>query len=80
MHSMMIEKENEVSYDQRHGGPYDRGQCDSYYRRSFSPHYFKGGTSTSEMVSLGEMTAEQIVAYTAGYNDNERSGFYKDWL
>ena len=26
-------------YDQRHGGPFDRGTADSYYRREFDPHY-----------------------------------------
>ena len=30
-----------VSYDARHGGPFDRGTADSYYSREFNPHYFK---------------------------------------
>jgi len=66
-------------YDQRHGGPFDRGAADSYYNRGYHPHYFKGDTYSSEMVTLGEMTAEEITAYTAGYNYNERSGDKKDW-
>ena len=65
-------------YDERHGGPYDRGSSDSYYNREFDPHYFKGDTHTSEMVTLGEMTAEEITAYTAGYNWNEKFGDKKD--
>jgi len=66
-------------YDQRHGGPFDRGAADSYYNRAFNPHYFKGGTHSSEMVVLAEMTAEEITAYTAGYNWNEQFGDKKDW-
>jgi hypothetical protein len=30
-------------------------------------------------VGLAEMTAEEIVAYTAGYNWNEKFGGKKDW-
>jgi hypothetical protein len=69
----------QTKYDTRHGGPYDRGSADSYYGRGYHPHYFKGDTYSSEMVSLAEMTAEEITAYTAGYNDNEDSGCFKDW-
>jgi len=69
-----------MSYDKRHGGPYDRGTADSYYRRGFNPHFYKGDTYTSGVVTLSEMTVEDVVAYTAGYNDNECSGFHKDWL
>ncbi len=68
-----------IQIDTRHGGPYDRGSADSYYGRGYHPHYFKGDTYSSEMVSLAEMTAEEITAYTAGYNDNEDSGCFKDW-
>ena len=66
-------------YDQRHGGPFDRGAADSYYHRGYHPHYFRGDTFTSEMVTLAEMTAEEITAYTAGYNYNEKFGDKKDW-
>ena len=63
----------------RHGGPEDRGSCDSYYRRSFNPHYYKDGTHTSERVGLKDMTALEIVEYTKGYNDNEKEMFFKEW-
>ena len=66
-------------YDQRHGGPFDRGAADSYYHRVYNPHYYKGDTAMSEMVSLADMTAEEITAYTAGYNYNERYGDKKEW-
>lgn len=31
-------------YDQRHGGPYDRGSADAWYGRDFDPHYWPQGT------------------------------------
>jgi hypothetical protein len=66
-------------YDQRHGGAYDRGAADSYYRRAYNPHYYKGNTGSSERVELKDMTPDEIAAYKAGYQDNERGGHHKDW-
>jgi hypothetical protein len=66
-----------MKYSERHGGPYDRGSADSYYGRGFKPHYFVGGTATSPEVV--DLTDEEIAAYTAGFNDNEASGNFKDW-
>ena len=63
----------------RHGGPGDRGVMDSYYRRGFNPHYYKGDTYTSERVFLKDMSAQEIKAYTKGYNFNEQQGDFKDW-
>lgn len=69
---MMVES----LYDQRHGGPYDRGTADAYYGREYNPHYYVGNTYTSERVDLANMTAEEITAYTAGFNQTiER----KEW-
>ena len=70
---------NKIEYDTRHGGPYDRGSADSYYRRPFKPHFYRGATYSTEEVQLEDMTAEEIVAYTAGYRDNEEDGNFKDW-
>ena len=66
-------------YDQRHGGPFDRGAADSYYNRPFDPHFYQGATMTTPRVSLAEMTPEEITAYTAGYNYNEQFGDKKQW-
>ena len=66
-------------YSHRHGGPYDRGSADSYYRRPFDPHYYVDGTGTSTRVEKDKMTEEDIAAYTAGFKENEDSGDYKDW-
>jgi hypothetical protein len=68
-----------MEYDKRHGGPYDRGSADSYYGRPFNPHYFVGDTHLSDKISLEEMSPEEIVEYTKGYNDNEEFGSKKEW-
>lgn len=66
-----------MTYDQRHGGPYDRGSADSYYHRGPQPHYYVGGTATSDRVEEKDMTEAEIEAYMAGYRDNEESGCKK---
>lgn len=66
-------------YDERHGGPYDRGTADSYYGRDYNPHYFVGDTYNSPKIELAQMTAAEIVAYTAGYTINETFGDHKEY-
>lgn len=68
-----------MSYDKRHGGPWDRGSADSYYGRPECPHYYKGSTYQSEKVERKDMTEGEIKAYYAGYQDNENFGDKKDW-
>lgn len=68
-----------MSYDKRHGGAWDRGSADSYYGRPVDPHYFKGGTYNSEKVVAKDMLTEEIEAYYAGYNWNEKYGDKKDY-
>jgi hypothetical protein len=63
--------------DKRHGGPYDRGSADSYYRRGRDPHYYVGGTGTSKKVEYDDMTAAEIAAYHLGYANNEAEGNFK---
>lgn len=65
------------SNDRRHGGPYDRGSADSYYRRPCVPHYYVGGTGSSELIPEDRMTPDEIEAYMAGFEDNESSGNFK---
>jgi hypothetical protein len=67
------------TFDVRHGGPFDRGSADSYYNRPRNPHYFKEGTRTSEEVKLDQMSFDEIFAYNAGYDYNEKYGDKKDW-
>jgi len=68
-----------ADYDTRHGGPFDRGGADSYYHRGAVPHYYVDGTGTSERIERDRMTADEIAAYMAGYEWNERFGDKKDW-
>ena len=65
--------------DMRHGGPYDRGAADSYYRRPFAPHYFVGDTYSSPRVGVADMSAAEIAQYAQGFSNNERNGTFKDW-
>ena len=66
-------------YDTRHGGPFDRGSADSYYNRGECPHYYEGDTGTSRRMTEEDMTEEEVEAYYAGYNENERLGDKKEW-
>lgn len=70
---------NGKQYDERHGGPFDRGAADSYYGRPSEPHYYVGGTGTSDRKDSSDMTVEEIQAYWAGYEWNEQFGDKKDW-
>jgi hypothetical protein len=64
--------------DERHGGPYDRGTADSYYQRDYNPHYFVGDSYNSPRIEMAQMTADEIIAYTAGFKDNELANNFKD--
>jgi hypothetical protein len=66
-------------WDNRHGGPFDRGAADSYYRRGSTPHFYIGSTYQSPIVKEDEMTNEQLEAYYAGYRYNEKQGDFKEW-
>jgi hypothetical protein len=76
MTTFTIIREN---YDTRHGGPFDRGSADSYYNRPYEPHYYLGGTATSDRVEFDKMTDAQKEAYNAGYQWNEQFGDKKSW-
>jgi hypothetical protein len=68
-----------MSIDKRHGGPYDRGSADAYYRRPFKPHYYKGATGSSELVTEDDMTDEEILEYNTGFTEQVESGTFKEW-
>ena len=65
--------------DKRHGGPYDRGSADSYYRRGRRPHFFSDATYQSMEITEQFMTKLQIAEYNLGYEHNEASGDFKNW-
>ena len=73
----MITLETRENYDQRHGGAFDRGSADSWYDRGRNPHYYVGGTGASDRVE--DLTLEEVEAYNAGYDYNERFGGKKSW-
>jgi hypothetical protein len=68
-----------MNYSKRHGGPFDRGTADSYYGRKRRPHFFKDGTYTSKEFHEENMTEQQVRAYNAGYEYNEKHGDKKNW-
>ncbi len=68
---------SEMEIYKRHGGAYDRGSADAWYGREYCPHYFKGETYASDKVTLANMTADEIIAYTAGYNETPFA--QKEW-
>ena len=67
----------EQQFDKRHGGAWDRGSADSYYRRPYKPHKYVAGTGTSEQVE--SLSADDLAAYRAGWNYNEVLGDFKEW-
>ena len=64
-------------HDKRHGGPYDRGSADSYYRRPRNPHYYLKGTGMSPCVGEDKMTPAEVEAYDAGFDENEADRNFK---
>ena len=63
-------------YDDRHGGPYDRGAADAYYGRRFYPHYYVGDTRASPEIIIEDSNSPEFDAYRAGYNEQTD---IKDW-
>ena len=76
---MIAERTIAGYYDERHGGPYDRGAADSHYGREYNPHYFVGDSYNTVKIELVNMTAHEITAYTAGYTNNELFGDKKSY-
>lgn len=87
---IMIIKGEESST--RHGGPYDRGSADAYYRRPPSPHYFTNDYEVSvdpsgklrkvfagSRVSHSEMTPEEVAEYHKGYREASQSKIRKEY-
>lgn len=61
-----------------HGGPWDRGAADSYYRRPRRPHKYPNGSYNGPRVE--DLTEAEEAAYNAGYDWNETVNMdWKDW-
>ena len=69
----------DINQDDRHGGPYDRGAADAYYRRPRAPHYFYGDSYETPKVSEADMTVDELVAYHQGYDETMDDGVHKEW-
>jgi hypothetical protein len=67
-----------MTYSKKHGGPYDRGSADCYYRRDFDPHWYPEGTGNGPRIKIEKGTPE-YEAYRQGYYDQADSGDFKDW-
>jgi len=65
-----------IEYNTRHGGPFDRGAADSYYGRPKRPHFYVGATRQGEEI-IPSKTSDAYWAYMAGYEWNERQGHKK---
>ena len=65
-----------VEQPPRHGGPEDRGSADRYYGRAFDPHYYVGGSYSSERIAGERLTAEDRRQYKKGYEEQTEE---KDW-
>ena len=63
----------------RHGGAYDRGSADAYYRRPARPHYYTQATYQSVRIGEDQMTPDEIADYYAGYDDAMEFGDHKEW-
>lgn len=74
-----MDKLQKKEIDKRHGGPYDRGGADAYYRRQYNPHYFTADTYNSKQIGEEQMTAEEIAEYAQGFKDTVDAGDFKDW-
>jgi hypothetical protein len=65
--------------EHRHGSPFDRGGADAYYQRPYRPHYFKGGSYTSEEVEKPQMSRKEIKEYKDGFTEQMASGEFKEY-
>jgi len=74
--SAYITKDWTSTYDERHGGAFDRGRADSYYGRRRDPHFYVKDTYDSPRVEEKDMTAEELKAYNAGYEGTEFNSKY----
>lgn len=76
----VLKPSTEKQYDKSSDSPYGRGESDSYYRRGQRPHYYvKNEDGSNRRVEEEGMTPEEVEAYYAGYEENEKDGHFKDY-
>ena len=64
---------------ERHGGPFDRGSADSWYRSSPDPNYWTHGSYHGERIGHNRMSEQEISDYYEGYDENEEMGCHKEY-
>jgi hypothetical protein len=69
-HFFPFDRGSEID-NEKHGSPRDRGSADAYYGRPFDPHYWSEGTYQGTRTEMKDMTTEEIVEYTKGYNQEQ---------
>jgi Mn-containing catalase len=70
---------NGITYNTRHGSPFDRGSADSWYSRPQNPHKGGVGGDSGPRVEAQAMTLEEIAQYFRGYEYNEQFGGKKSY-
>lgn len=79
-HNANVAKEQALKqYDQGQDSPYTRGEFDSYNRHPKQPHYYIRVEGGKRRVEEKDMSPEEIEAYNAGYEDNEKAHDFRDY-
>lgn len=68
MHNVLPQFDREL-----HGSLFDRGSADAYYQRPYNPHWYQNSKR------IVDLTEEEILEYSAGYEEQQESGFVKEY-
>jgi hypothetical protein len=49
--------------------------ADKWYGREFDPHYYVGATYNSDRVEGEDMTLQEMLEYTTGYEDQQEQKY-----
>jgi len=58
---------NPNNHDDKHGGPYDRGRSDAFYKRDAVPHHYPQGSYIGKRVT--DLKPHEEKAYHDGYDE-----------
>lgn len=69
-----------IQFDrERHGGLFDRGSADAWYRRTPNPHWYPNGTGNGDRIDEENLNEDEIKEYLAGYEHQVESGEFKEY-
>ena len=79
-HNANVAKEKK-QYDRSQKSPYTRGEFDSYNRHPKRPHYYIkiGDGLEYRRVEEEDMSPEEIEAYNAGFEANEKARDFREY-